>query len=105
MFSRKIPVSLNAKIVSGGKTYAGLIENVSEYGMISMIQISKDFTPEKIIELNFQIPSGEILSLNCELIWFLRMPLCNKELTLGFEIINPPQKYKEFIITLNFSNN
>ena len=103
--SQRIPVTLDAHVSSGGKTYTGFIENVSkegvEYLMVSSIEASKDFKPEKIIELYFQIPSGETLNLNCEVQWLLRASPNDKTLTLGMKIIDPPTKYKEFINSLN----
>lgn len=103
--SQRIPVTLDAYFSSGGKTYTGLIENVSregvEYLMVSSIQATKDFKPEKMIELYFQIPSGQTLNLNCEVKWLLKASQNDKLLTLGMKIIDPPQEYKEFINTLN----
>ncbi len=102
--SKRISAYINANVFSGGKTYDGSIENVSEEGveylMTSLIEAPKNFTPEKIIVLNFQIPSGETLNLYCEVKWFLRTPPFNKKLTLGMKIIDPPPTYKEFVKTL-----
>jgi hypothetical protein len=102
--SRKLtartPVRLKAKIISGGETYPGFIQNVSESGMgyfiESLIKVEKDFAPKKIIELSFQIPSGETLNLDCEIIWCSRKTPDDKRLTIGIKIIKPPQKYKTF---------
>ena len=100
----RIPVILKAKVIIGDKTYAGFIENVSvegiKYSITSFFQTTKDFTPEMIIKLNFQNPSGETLNLNCELIWFSKISPNDTELTLGMKIIDPPQNYKEFVRTL-----
>lgn len=102
--SRKLtartPVRLKAKINSGGKTYPGFIQNVSESGIgyfiESAIKVEKDFTPKKMIELTFQIPSGETLNLDCEIIWCSRKSPDDERLTIGIKIIKPPQKYKKF---------
>jgi hypothetical protein len=103
--SRRIPVNLEANIISAGKSYVGLIENVSEGGleylMTSQVLVSEKFTPKKSLEVTFVIPSGETLHLNCELVWFLRAPLSEKLLTLGLKIIDPSTKYKEFIKSLD----
>ncbi len=99
--SDRIPFRLNAEIKSGGKTYAGLIENVSEGGieylMTSMIEVSKDFIPERLIEVNFKIPSDELISLSCIVEWFLKSESGDGNLVLGMRIINPPSAYKEWI--------
>ena len=102
--SRKLtartPFRLKAKIISGGKTYPGSIQNVSESGIgyfiESVIKVDKDFAPKKIIELSFQIPSGETLNLDCEIMWCSRKTPDDKKLTIGIKIIKPTQKYKNF---------
>jgi len=102
--SRKLtartPVRLKAKIISGGETYSGFIQNVSESGIgyfiESVIKVEKDFAPKKTIGLSFQIPSGETLKLDCEIIWCSRKTPDDKRLTIGIKIIDPPQKYKKF---------
>jgi hypothetical protein len=53
--------------------------------------------------LKFQIPSGETLNLNCEVIWLYTKktpPPGFKQNNIGMEIIDPPLKYKEFFKTL-----
>lgn len=102
--SRKLtartPVRLKAKIISGGKTYPGFIQNLSESGIgyfiESVIKAEKDFAPKKMIELNFQTPSGETVNLDCEIIWCSRKSTSDKNLVIGIKIIKPPQKYKKF---------
>ena len=102
--SRKLtartPVRLKAKIISGGKTYPGSIQNVSESGigyfLESVIKTEKDFAPKKMIEVNFQTPSGETINLDCEIIWCSRKTPDDERLTIGIKIIKPPQKYKKF---------
>lgn len=102
--STRIPVSLMAKIISGGKTYPGFIHNVSEGGIgyliESMIDAEKNFSPKKMIVLNLQIPSGENLDLNCEIVMYSKSSPDDKRLTIGMKIIDPPEKYKEFVKTL-----
>jgi hypothetical protein len=84
---RRIPLNLSAKIISQGHAYDGLTENVSEGGLEYLIT-------------SLQIPSGETLTLSCEVRWFLRPSVLNTTLTLGLKILNPPDPYKEFIHSL-----
>jgi hypothetical protein len=104
-FSKRIPARLEAYIFSGNKTYVGFIENVSEDGfqylVISQVQAPQEFKPEKIIQIYFQLPSGETLKLFCEVKWYLKNSPDDKTLTLGIRIIDPSPKFKEFIKTLN----
>lgn len=95
--SKRVPVNLNAKIFSEEKVFDGIIENMSEdgleYFMTSFVKVSGNFIPARSIKLNFQIPSGEMLDLNCELIWFLETSPGEK--LFGMKVLNPPLKYKE----------
>ena len=103
--SERLPFSSGASIVFRDRSYAGAIENISEDGVeylvTSTIQTTEDLTPEKLIELNFQTPSGSNISLKCEVKWFLRTPGDGKTLTLGMKIIDPPAEYRELIKDLN----
>jgi hypothetical protein len=102
--SRKLtartPVNLTAKIVSKGETHPGFIQNVSEDGigylLESVFEVDKDFAPKKKLSINLQIPSGETLNLNCEIIWCSRKSPDDKRLSIGLKIIKPSQKYKKF---------
>jgi len=97
--SKRIPVNLNAKIFSDDKVFEGVIENMSEdgleYFMTSFIKVSGNFIPPKSIKLNFQIPSGEVLDLNCELIWFLETS--PEEKLIGMKVLDPPLSYREIV--------
>ncbi len=98
---KRFPVGLNARIVSGGKSYEGIIGNISEeglaYSLSTFIQAAADFTPQKTIEIIFKIPSGETVNLRCEIMWFLRPSQGKNTLILGMKIMEPPPKYMEWI--------
>jgi hypothetical protein len=103
--SARVPVNLNAKIISEDKVFDGMIENMSEdgleYFMTSFVKVTSNFTPAKSIKLNFQIPSGEMLNLNCELIWFLETSPDEK--LLGMKVLNPPLTYRKIIKQSSYS--
>jgi hypothetical protein len=103
--SERVPYSLDAKIISAGKTYDGSIENVSEGGieylMTSLVETPKQFIPDKVIEINFQVPSGEILHLTCQVKWYLEIDPHDRKLMLGMKIIDPHQRYKELLRKLS----
>lgn len=128
---KKITISLDAKLISGNKTYAGFIENLSEHGMkwyqyegfienLSKNEISiktapakaaLDIVPGTKIELEFKLPSGETMNLLCRVIWSyktLQEPADSpdadtgpKYTTIGMEITGPPLKYKKFFKSLD----
>jgi hypothetical protein len=99
--TERTPVRLKAKIISGDEIYPGFIQNVSESGIRyfieSVIKAEKDFVPKKMIELNFKLPSGETVNLDCEIIWSSRKTPDDKDLIIGIKILKPPQKYKKFV--------
>ncbi len=104
--AERITYNLDANIISSGNTFTGSIENVSEDGveyiLTSLLDTSKDFTPDKIITLNFRAPTGETINLKCEVKWFARTsPNDNASLTMGMRIINPPSEYTTLINSLN----
>jgi hypothetical protein len=104
MFPDKFRVNLNGNIYSGGKTYAGNIEYISNedmgYIISFLIKVAKDFTPPQTMQLSFLTPLGSSLNLTCNVICFLRSEPEDKTLTMGMKVLNPPPQYTEFIDTL-----
>jgi hypothetical protein len=101
---RKI-VSLNAELISGSKSYTGIIENVGVKGVFIRIPSAEsaiDFVPGATPQLKFQSPSGETLNLQCEIKWLHTYKTPSKDLInkIGMEIIDPPTIYTEFFKTL-----
>jgi hypothetical protein len=101
----RIPVSLAAKLVSGGKSYAGIIGDLSKNSIYMRSVLTKtaiDFNPETTLELKFQPPSGETLNLHCEALWLhlYKTPSHGLTNSMCLRIIDPSPKYKEFLQTL-----
>jgi len=112
--SRRITVNLNAELISGSINQLGFIENISEEGLYLKTAPTRtkiDYTPGRILELKFRLPSKETLNLNCKVIWAYRSP--HNGLTssmgidpppeyteMGIQIIDPPPRYIEFVNTL-----
>lgn len=123
---KRITVSMDAKLISGKKVYDGFIENISEHGIrwyhysgvvedfperkiyikTAPSQIALNCNPGAIIDLEFQIPSGETISLQCRVIWSksrlhgpakrIHFDTPHAYSIIGMEIIAPPQQYKKF---------
>jgi len=107
---KRITVNLDAEIILGGKSYSGVVENLSEfgakwykfvrateepseYGIYTGTTPSKtiiDFTPGTPLKLKFKLPSGEKLNLRCEIRWSYQTP--HDEFT-NSPSIDPPPKY------------
>jgi hypothetical protein len=98
---KRFVITLNAKVIVGGKSYAGVIGNVSEEGVSSTIttyiKTDDQFAPHKIIQLVFDLPSGDEVNLDCEIRWYLRPREHASNLILGLYIVDPPSKYTEWI--------
>ena len=103
--SRRIPVRLEAFILTGEKTYMGSIENVSEDGfeylVESPIMVPEDFHYEKTVEIYFQIPSGEAVHMYCTVKWLSKRSSVDDPLTIGVKITVPSPKFSGLIQTLD----
>ena len=101
---KRVPLKLNANIISAGKSYKGEIQEVSEQGLQyilnSLLEVASDFVPEKTSDLVLKDPSGKKYKLRCEVQWYLRGKGSDKSLTLGMKITDPTSKYKELIASL-----
>lgn len=98
---KRFVITLNAQIVIGENTYDGVISNVSEEGVSSTIttaiKTDDTFSPQKHIRLIFELPTGSLVKLDCEIRWYLRPQQKGKNLLMGLHIVDPPEKYTEWI--------
>ncbi len=94
---------LDAEIISGGISYAGIIMNFSEEGLhlvTATANSAVDIAPATTLELKCKLPSGEEIILDCEVKWFqTRTSPHGISFSLGMGIQNPPEEYKEFVKT------
>jgi hypothetical protein len=103
--SQRISHKLKAEIVFKNKSYDGYIENFSREGIFKIMILEKrltEFFPGVVLKINFNDHSGEIFSIKGEVKW-LRIksePSQGMKYSMGMEIINPPQAYKEFVESL-----
>jgi len=100
---RRISVNLEAEIITGCKSYAGVIENVSEYGICIKTSLSEIvmIIPETTLKVKFK--TTEEINLQCKVVWVLinKIPSSGLRYKMGLEIIESPSpEYKEFIKTL-----
>ena len=103
---RKV-INLEADVLAGGHAYTGTIENISTDGIYIQFRTeptksAKDFLPVARITINFELPSGDKLELDCESRWIniYTEPPDSVVNHLGIQILDPPQKLKDFINTL-----
>ena len=91
--SKRIPVSLEGKLISSGKYHAGFIENISEHGLHIIIasKTSKtSFIHETNHEVKIQHPTRNKITLYCEVRWvhINKTPIHALTYRMGMEILN-----------------
>ena len=103
--NKRKPGIFKAEIISGGKSYSGVIKNLSESGAFVEIvptEIVKDFIPGTKLEVKFQLPSGDNVNIGCEVVWLYSKkfsPDGLKQNSIGVEIA-PSKKLNDFLKTL-----
>ncbi len=103
--SGRVKVNLKARRISGGAKHGVLIENISERGIHMLTDPEHrvaGFSPGEKVDINFQLPSGESLSLHCKVRWaHTGIPPDVKTSSVGIEVLNPPAKYIKFVKSLD----
>ena len=102
--AKRIVIKLKAEIVTESQgSNIGYLENLSEEG-IYMISVPAnpmiDFQPGTTFDLKFQLSSGQKLNLHCKVKWSFKTPPHGLTNSMGLEIIDPPEEYKELLKTL-----
>lgn len=97
------PSHLHARLSINHTTYEGVIEDVSEVGMGYLITTSfeaaQGITPKNIATLDFQLPSGALIHVNCEIVWTSSKLFNENKLTVGVKILDAPLEYREWIMS------
>lgn len=99
--SPRVVYKAKAKATLGNTNYNGYIENFSREGMLKIIPSEQllDIFPGTTLEVSLETPSGENITLECEVKWVRHYPIIPFRLKhdVGMEIKNITQKYKDFI--------
>jgi hypothetical protein len=100
-----IPVDINAKLISNGKSYEGMIGNLSENGAFVETDITgavTHFMPRKKLELKFHVSSKKTITVNGEVVWLHAEKNASNGLTssISLEITDSSHAYKKFLKTL-----
>ena len=97
-------VDFKAELLYDGKNYAGLVENISENGLYVIahpLNKAIDFHSGTELNLKFQLSSGEIVNLPCKVKWSYKTPPHGLTFSIGTEIMEPSQEYKEYLKSLS----
>ena len=99
--SERISDSLDAEITLDGVNYSGIIMNYSDEGLflVSATLYDVDEVDEHTeMEIRCTLPSEEKVNLKCEVKWSNKKDSpFGGSLNMGMKILDPPEKYMEFI--------
>lgn len=99
--SERIADSLDAEVVLDGVNYSGIIMNYSEEGLFlvsATLYDIEDVDEKAAMDISCTLPSEEKVNLQCEVKWFNKKDSpFGVSLNMGLRIINPPDKYLEFV--------
>jgi hypothetical protein len=100
---QRISVRLDGSFYSHDTSCIAYIRNVSPLGVnaiIAPMHCTAGFAEETKQELKIHTPSGETITLNCIRKWSYSISPQGLTKEIGFEIIDPPIQYKNFLTTL-----
>jgi len=98
-------VSSESEFILDGKSYTGIIENVSEEGVFiktALLKKAINSTCGIPFELKFDSPWDEKVGLYCKMRWLHsnKIPTLGLTYGIGARIINPSPQYKKFLKTM-----
>ena len=96
-------VCLNAELIAGKTSYAGLVEHISEnriYLISNPSSDSKYFHSGTEVDLKLQLSSGDKINLPCKVAWSYKTPPHGLTHSMGIEILEKPLAFIEFLKTL-----
>ncbi len=93
--SKSIFLGFDAEIISGAKSYSGIISNLSENGVNVYVETghcdsSLDCTPGTALQLKFQPISKETLYLQGTVVWSQKTLPHGLTSNIGIKIMEPP---------------
>lgn len=96
-------VSIKAELSSSRENYEGYIMNLSDdgiYVVTTPTRSSMDFIPGNTLQVKIQDHSGKTLNLQCEVDWLHihKAPPHGLTNSMGMEIIDTPQEYRDFFV-------
>ena len=101
----RVPVYIETEIISGQKSFAGMIGNLSGDGAFVETIPTKTvtpFIPGKTLDLKFLISSKNTINLSCKVIWLYTKKDESFGFTnsMGLKIIAPPGPYEKYLQSL-----
>ena len=101
----RVPVYIETVLISGQKSFAGMIGNLSGDGAFVETIPTKTvtpFIPGKTIDLQFRTSPKNTMNLSCRVIWLYTKKdeyggFIN---SMGLKIIAPPESYRKYLKSL-----
>lgn len=98
---KRITAGYKTDVIYSGKSYGGLIENLSEKGVniiTDPIDDAVQFLPGESVAIRCETPPGEIVELQCIIKWSGKTSPRNARRKIGAEIIDPPWDKSEHFL-------
>jgi hypothetical protein len=96
---------VEAEITADDFSCTGIVENLSVRGMSvetdshDLLSQSTRFTPGTKFQVKFETPGGEVIILNCKVIWSFKIAPHGLRRKVGMEVVFPPPNYIEYCQT------
>jgi len=98
--TKRLSVNMKAERLSCVKNCSVFIENLSEKG-IHMITAPAGlpglFEEGSSVELKLRVGNGQVIKLQCNVKWSYDNSSEDMTNSVGLEIVNPPDEYREFV--------
>ena len=91
--AKRTTAGFKTKIIYNGIKYPGVIENISAAGVSVLtdpIDSEVEFVAYEVIELKFEAPSREEVTLECTIMWSSPIPPHNVRHRIGMELVGRP---------------
>ncbi len=102
----RVFVGLEGELFSYSSIHTAFIENISEYGVYAKVASDNNIdssNSQKYINLKLQHPSGNYMKLKCMKIWSFKNTASSLIERIGFQVIDPPDEYRNFYHILSAS--
>lgn len=101
----RVPVYIEAELISGQKSFAGMIGNLSVDGaFVETIPTTSitPFVPGKTVDLKFSVSSKISINLGCRVIWLYTRKNESGDFvnSMGLKITAAPESYKKYFRSL-----
>jgi hypothetical protein len=99
--AERINGGFEAEFTYEGKTYRGIIDNLSESGLNFLSEPTDtdvDFREGASLVLEFQPHPGEKLVLNCRIKWANKIPPHGLKYNIGMEVTSPTWEESKYFL-------